>query len=204
MNWEELKLVNRIRQGTTDWQHAGYPGVTSTTRNLINHWTDREEFPLYFAQIDALLTHIYLRETSPADITQDLQRINLKYNDGIDRLAHKMATATGKTPVMAMLILWQAANHYASGQVDTWYDTESFRARLINVKEVNRNQRTLKNLLDAFRRDIDREKWDQMLTNTTIPFDLPEEGVKIAIKVIDQYGMEHMTVIDVPRKLAAT
>ena len=80
--------------------------------------------------------------------------------------------------------------------VDTWYDTESFRARLINVKEVNRNQRTLRNLLAAFSRDIDREKWDQMLTNTTIPFDLPEEGVKIAVKVIDQTGMEHMTVID--------
>ena len=31
--------------------------------------------------------------------------------------------------------------------VDNQYDTESFRARLINVKEVNRNQRTLKNLL---------------------------------------------------------
>ena len=84
--------------------------------------------------------------------------------------------------------------------VDTWYDTESFRARLINVKEVNRNQRTLRNLLAAFSRDIDREKWDQMLTNTTIPFDLPEEGVKIAVKVIDQYGMEHMTVIDDPRQ----
>ena len=79
VNWEELKLVNRIRQGTTDWQHAGYPGVTSTTRDLINHWTDREEFPLYFAQIDAVLIHIYLRETSPTDIPQDFQRINLKY-----------------------------------------------------------------------------------------------------------------------------
>ena len=85
--------------------------------------------------------------------------------------------------------------------VDTWYDTESFRARLINVKEVNRNQRTLRNLLAAFSRDIDHEKWDQMLTNTTIPFDLPEEGVKIAVKVIDQYGMEHMTVIDEPKKM---
>ena len=85
--------------------------------------------------------------------------------------------------------------------VDTWYDTESFRARLINIKEVNRNQRTLRNMLAAFSRDIDREKWDQMLTNTTIPFDLPEEGVKIAVKVIDQTGMEHMTVIDEPRRI---
>ena len=83
--------------------------------------------------------------------------------------------------------------------VDNQYDTESFRARLINVKEVNRNQRTLKNLLAAFSKDIDREKWNQMLTNTTVPFDLPEAGVKIAVKVIDHHGMEHMTVIDDPR-----
>ena len=114
MNWEELKLVNQVRQGVSAWRQSGYSDTTSTTRELINHWTDREEFPLYFAQIDAVLTHIYLRETSPTDITQELERINLKRNDGIDRIAHKMATATGKTPVMAMLILWQAANQYAS------------------------------------------------------------------------------------------
>ena len=34
-----------------------------------------------------------------------------------------------------------------------------------------------------------------MLTTKTIPFELPEPGVKIAVKVIDQTGMEHMTVI---------
>ena len=85
--------------------------------------------------------------------------------------------------------------------VDNQYDTESFRARLINVKQVNRNQRTLKNLLAAFKRSIDSAKWAQMLTNTTISFDLPDEGVKIAVKVIDQYGMEHMTVVDEPREL---
>ena len=116
--WEELKLVNRIRQEVADWRDAGYPGVTTTTRDLINHWTDREEFPLYFAQIDAVLTHIYLRETRPPEITKELEKINIQYNDGFDRMAHKMATATGKTPVMAMLILWQAANHYASRQED--------------------------------------------------------------------------------------
>ena len=33
----------------------------------------------------------------------------------------------------------------------------------------------------------------------TIPFELPEPGVKIAVKVIDQTGMEHMTMIDDPR-----
>ena len=85
--------------------------------------------------------------------------------------------------------------------VDTEYDTESFRARLINVRQVGRNQRTLKNLRAAFNREIDPEKWEQMLTTKTIPFDLPEEGIKIAVKVIDQTGMEHMTVIDNPRQV---
>ena len=86
--------------------------------------------------------------------------------------------------------------------VDTEYDTESFRARLINVRQVNRNQRTLRNLRAAFNREIDPEKWEQMLTTKTIPFELPEPGVKIAVKVIDQTGMEHMTVIDDPRNIA--
>ena len=83
--------------------------------------------------------------------------------------------------------------------VDTEYDTESFRARLINVRQVGRNQRTLRNLRAAFHREVDQEKWEQMLTTKTIPFELPERGVKIAVKVIDQTGMEHMTVIDDPR-----
>ena len=83
--------------------------------------------------------------------------------------------------------------------VDTEYDTESFRARLINVRQVGRNQRTLRNLRAAFNREIDPEKWEQMLTTKTIPFKLPALGVKVAVKVIDQTGMEHMTVIDDPR-----
>ena len=48
--------------------------------------------------------------------------------------------------------------------------------------------------------EIDDEKWEQMRSMTTVPFDLPEPGVKIAVKVIDQTGMEHMTVIDDPRQ----
>ena len=85
--------------------------------------------------------------------------------------------------------------------VDTEYDTESFRARLINVRQVGRNQRTLRSLRAAFNKEIDPERWEQMLTTKTIPFKLPAPGVKIAVKVIDQTGMEHMTVIDDPRNL---
>ena len=185
VNWEELKLVNRIRQGTTDWQHAGYPGVTSTTRDLINHWTDREEFPLYFAQIDAVLTHIYLRETSPTDITQDLQRINLKYNDGIERLSHKMATATGKTPVMAMLILWQAANHFASGQVD-----DRFVRRFLLLTPGLTVRERLQDSLDTRRPNND---WKTF--NLIPPGDLWEPALTSAsVKIANYHQLEPRTL----------
>ena len=109
--WTPLKLVNDIRKAVLEWQETGYPGITQTSRDLIDHWTNPEACELYFAQLDSVLTHIYLHEAARADIVQELQRINHEHNAGIHRLAHKMATATGKTPVMAMLILWQAANH---------------------------------------------------------------------------------------------
>ena len=68
----------------------------------------------------------------------------------------------------------------------------------MNVKQVKRNQRTIRNLRAALRRGIDK-KWEEMLSTTT-PFDLPPPGVKTAVKVIDQTGMEHMTVIDNPKQ----
>ena len=85
--------------------------------------------------------------------------------------------------------------------VDTNYDTQSFRARLMNVRQVKRNQRTIKNLRAALRREIDDRKWEQMLSTTTTSFELPEPGGKVAVKVIDQTGMEHMTVVDDPRQI---
>ena len=109
--WTPLGLVNDVREAVSTWQEQGYPGITQTSRDLIAHWTDPEASQLYFAQVDAVLTHIYLHEAAPEELRNRIREINLRYNDGIHRIAHKMATATGKTPVMAMLILYQVANH---------------------------------------------------------------------------------------------
>ena len=85
---------------------------------------------------------------------------------------------------------------------DTAYDGESFRVRLMNIKRVRRNQKTLADLRKALdqgrRQQVDPDKWAAMQTTTTIPFQLPEPGVKIAVKVIDQTGTEHMAVLDDP------
>ena len=96
--WIPLKLVNDIRMTVLGWQQDGYPGITQTSRDLINHWTDEEACQLYFAQLDAMLTHIYLNEATTDQIREEIQGINDRYNDGIFRIAHKMATATGETP----------------------------------------------------------------------------------------------------------
>jgi type III restriction enzyme len=109
--WTPLDLVNDIREAVSKWQGAGCPGITQTTRDLINHWTDPEACQPYFAQMDAALTHIYLHEAATEELKERVREINLRHNDGIHRIAHKMATATGKTPVMAMLIIYHAANH---------------------------------------------------------------------------------------------
>ena len=49
-------MVNDIRTAVLGWQEDGYPGITQTSRDLINHWTDEEACQLYFAQLDAVLT----------------------------------------------------------------------------------------------------------------------------------------------------
>ena len=85
--------------------------------------------------------------------------------------------------------------------VDTGHDTQCFRSSPMNVQQVKRSQRTIRNLGAALRQDIDGEKWEHMLYTTTIPLELPETGVKNAVKVIDHTGTEHMTVIDGPSKV---
>ena len=80
---------------------------------------------------------------------------------------------------------------------DTDYDGESFRARLMNVRATQRNQRTLKLLRAAFGRNMDPERWERMQSCTTLPFRPPGPGGRVAVKVIDQTGMEHMKTLSV-------
>lgn len=48
-NWQELTLVNEIRDAITEWREVGYPGVTSRTREDDDG--EERESPLYFEQI---------------------------------------------------------------------------------------------------------------------------------------------------------
>ena len=68
----DLVLVNLIRERVEAWQ-KGYPGVTRTTHELIQWWTrEGREKRLFFAQIEAALTVIFLKEAR-ADFLQGIQ-----------------------------------------------------------------------------------------------------------------------------------
>jgi len=104
-----LPLVNQIRPRVRSWREAGYPGVTGITRRLLEHWYDRDErqWPFFFCQLEAIETLIWLAEASPAE----KQGIEIPGDGGeFARLCAKMATGSGKTIVMAMLIAWQVLN----------------------------------------------------------------------------------------------
>ncbi|MBC6941117.1 MAG: type III restriction endonuclease subunit R [Xanthomonadales bacterium] len=109
---EELKLVNRIRERVQAWREADYPGVTQVTRGLLEHWQDRgaRTLPFYFCQIEAIETLIWWVEAT----AEFKQGIFLEGDGGPwERICNKMATGSGKTTVMAMIITWQVLNALA-------------------------------------------------------------------------------------------
>jgi len=106
----EIRLPNQIRPRVKQWRQAGYPGVTSITRRLLEHWQDPEEFEtrrFFFCQLEAAETLIWLTEGPAAERTG----IDIP-GDGSEfqRLCCKMATGSGKTIVMAMVIAWHILN----------------------------------------------------------------------------------------------
>ena len=120
---EENKTINRIRERVGLWRRGGWQGVTPTTRRLLEYWTDPlRDRKLFFAQIEAAETAIYIGEIinkaahQDAWITNFLREAAADANPGLLRVALKMATGTGKTVVMAMLIAWQALNKAANKQ----------------------------------------------------------------------------------------
>jgi type III restriction enzyme len=116
---EENKLVNKIRRRVAMWRQGGYVGVTPTTARLIAYWTDpNREKKLFFCQNEALETAIYIAEVAKkygdAWIENVIREANDTSNPGLPRTAFKMATGSGKTVVMAMLIAWHTLNKRAN------------------------------------------------------------------------------------------
>lgn len=108
----EIPLVNKIRKKVKSWRESGYIGATGVTKKLLKHWYNIEarDKRFFFCQLDAIETIIWLTEAPHSEkVGIEIQ------NDGgeFKRYCTKMATGTGKTVDMAMLIAWQILNKVA-------------------------------------------------------------------------------------------
>lgn len=145
---DDLPLVNALRADVRRWRESKWQGASQTTKRLLMHWW-RSDLPrrLFFCQLEAVETVIYLREIlsrgrTPRWKTEidmaDFQNLSrglnprpsqwnphvaqhprlidaqsLSQQDTFPRYACKMATGTGKTVVMAMLLAWAFCNRSA-------------------------------------------------------------------------------------------
>ena len=113
-------LINEIRGHVETWRAIPNPsdwGVTPATQRLLIHWRHHQfqSITPFFCQIEAVETAIWLAEVARRERRYDRLRAYLRSaNEGsnpeLSRIALKMATGSGKTTVMAMLIAWQTVN----------------------------------------------------------------------------------------------
>ena len=140
----DMPLVNALREDVRRWRVSNYEGATPITRQLLRHWWSPDRARrLFFCQIEAVETVVYLTEIlgsgrSPrwkaalsredyekllkgerpdmaATATEDFNPTfadrpeNQDYKP-LTRHCCKMATGSGKTVVMSMLIAWAFCN----------------------------------------------------------------------------------------------
>jgi type III restriction enzyme len=117
-------LVPQLRRKVKEWRDNSYVGATNTSRSLLNWWFNTPhllsqadgtmaEFQYYFAQREALETIIYLYDVVGVQDKFDLMRFDAsglvsgdKFDETWRRFVVKMATGTGKTKVLSLVLAW--------------------------------------------------------------------------------------------------
>ena len=121
---DDLPLVNALRDDVRRWRAANYRNATKVTRELLRHWErEDKERRLFFCQREAVETIIYIAEIlkgnkkirfsqqfTKADLAKLVDSPNTSDIPDLIRYGCKMATGSGKTVVMAMLIAWAFCN----------------------------------------------------------------------------------------------
>ena len=137
---QENEFINKIRGKVNEWRGAGYSGITRTSRELLNYWRDESrDNKLFFCQIEALETLMYLNEvadkTGETWIRSQLEKANKEANPMLYRTAFKMATGSGKTVVMAMIIAYNTLNKIHYPQDTRFTDTFAIITPGITIRD---------------------------------------------------------------------
>lgn len=117
-------LVNKIRLKVKEWRDNDYEGASETTKALLHFWFEEEhwienangeffEFKYYFAQRESVETIIYLHEIANVEDKYDLIKFDSSeiikpedFPESWARFVIKMATGSGKTKVLSLILVW--------------------------------------------------------------------------------------------------
>jgi type III restriction enzyme len=117
-------LVHKIRKEVKTWREHKYAGASETSKALLRWWFETVhynsslgltlmEYQYYFAQREAIESIIYLYEVAKVKDKYDLMRYDSSgavstgmFDEDWLRFVIKMATGSGKTKVISMVITW--------------------------------------------------------------------------------------------------
>ena len=117
-------LVPELRKEIKEWRAKDYEGATETSKALLTWWFKEPhtiygsdgtpiQFQYYFAQREAVETIIWLYDVAKVRNKYDLLKHDQSgrtspamFEEDWLRLVTKMATGSGKTKVMSLLIAW--------------------------------------------------------------------------------------------------
>ena len=119
--YDPTPIINELRHYVNQWRSLPNPNqwqVTPETARLLQHWRHHafSSTRPFFCQVEAVETLIWLTEVAPQSgkvgkgFLEHLANANHDANPELMRLALKLATGSGKTTVMAMIIAWQTVN----------------------------------------------------------------------------------------------
>ncbi len=109
-------LVEKVRNAVFQWRKDNYTGASETSKALLEYWFIRKKetnFNYYFAQREAIESVIFLFEIANAKDRHDLLKFDSSeavalghFIERWTRYVIKMATGSGKTKVISLLIAW--------------------------------------------------------------------------------------------------
>jgi len=121
-------LVAKLRKNIQSWRNINYDGASPTSLALLKWWFNTEHlipksdgnvfpFRYYFAQREAVETIIYLHEVVKVKDKYDLLRFDSSgavssgmFPEHWKRFVIKMATGSGKTKVLSLILAWSYFN----------------------------------------------------------------------------------------------
>jgi type III restriction enzyme len=117
-------LVAELRKKVRDWRVSDYSGASETSRALLKWWflndhpTEGKDgetflFQYYFAQREAVETVVWLYEVAKARDKYELMKFDAsgylrtgQFDETWTRYVVKMATGSGKTKVLSLILAW--------------------------------------------------------------------------------------------------